>query len=248
MAPAKKQKKSGRALLAWVALAAIAGALCTVVAIAGPRAPSATPFFAAGAAVAVGAVAGALLQLSKESLRLHPAAHAAIAVGVAFIAVLPAGLLKYTYGSEGSVVLTMNAAPLYFNFGEVSLISGELSLYNDGATTVRLRPIMEVRLADRTGQPRPQIIEGCTVVVPPPPTEADLIEIGPGVVFTRPFTLRLASFDANNTAPTCGAYLITQPGVYQLHATLESHPFNAFALVPVWSASLSSAPLRLEVH
>ncbi len=144
-------------------LAGASVALCIVVLVSAAKAPSTTPYLAMGAAAAAAGGAGAVVQLAKRKVPFNAAAHGAIVLGVAFLTILPAGALRYTYGSEGSLAITLTASPLSLNFGTPSSITGEISLYNDGATTVRVLPRYEVRVTDPSGLPLPQVWDGCVI-------------------------------------------------------------------------------------
>ena len=229
-------------------LAGASVALCVVVLVSGAKAPSTTPYLAMGASAAASGGAGAVLQLAKRKVPLKPAARAAIVLGVAFLTLLPAGALRYTYGSEGSLAITLSASPLSLNFGTPSSITGEISLYNDGATTVRVLPSYEVRVTDPSGLPRPQVWDGCTIPAPPAPTERALVEVPPGGLIHWSFTLSVAWADQSGAATPCGAVLLSSRGIHNIAGSFESHGFPAFALVPVWTNLVTSERAALTVH
>jgi hypothetical protein len=218
-----------------------------VVAVAGARAPSTTPFLAGGAAAAAAGAAGAAVQVARRRLPLSSAAHAVIVLGVAFITVFPAGAIKYTYGSTGSLAISLIVSPASADWGSAVTLTGEVSLYNDGSTVVRVRPIFEVRVQSPLGVPRPRVWEACTLPAAPAPTEADLVEVQPGSLLQWPFSIPIAWDDLSGAQVPCGAVLIADRGVHQVVGGFASRPFGALALVPVWSATLSSEAANLTI-
>lgn len=240
--------RESRALYAWAALTGTSLALCIVVAVSAARAPSTTPFMACGAAAAVAGVAGAAVEVSKRRIPMSAAVHAAIVLGVAFITILPAGAVRYTYGSTGSLAITLTAAPLNVAWESPAVLHGTISLYNDGATTLRVRPIYEVRVLDPTGSPRPLVSAACQIPALPTPTERDLVEIPPGALVDWPFDLPIAWADQGSSGQQCGSVLIADHGAHQIVGIFESRPFQGFLLVPVWASSLTSQAAVLMVQ
>jgi hypothetical protein len=167
---------------------------------------------------------------------------------VAFLTVLPAGALRYTYGDDGSLAITLSDAPLVLTFGTPSSVSGTISLYNDGATTVRVLPRYEVRVTDPAGLPRPQVWGACTIPAQPAPTEHALVEVPPGGLIKWSFTLPIAWADQSGTTTPCGSVLLAERGEHHLTGSFDSRGFPAIALVPVWTNTLTSEPATLAVH
>jgi hypothetical protein len=222
--------------------------MCIVVAVAGARAPSSTPFFAAGAAAAVAAAAGAVVEVARRRLPLKGAAHAAIVLGVAFITIIPAGAVKYTYGSTGSLAISLTASPAVVSWGSTSALVGEVAVYNDGGTTVRVLPSFSLRVSDPGGLARPQFRQGCAVPQVLPPSERDLVEVPPGELLRYPFSIPLAWEGQTGPETQCGSLIIGERGGHLVSATFDSHSFGGFALVPIWVNTLTSQPAALSVQ
>ena len=223
--------------------------LCLVVLISGARAPSMTPFLAAGAGAAGAGSAGAVLQLTKRRLRLPSAARVALVLVTALLVALPAGGLKYSYGSTGSAAIALTLlSPTTIDWESSSALSGEVSLYNDGDTTLRVRPVFDVRVSDPSGLVLLRYAGNrCPIALPGPSAERDLVEIAPGALLRWSFTLPVAWSGQPSQDTPCGAVVIAARGAHSVVGLFSSAPFNAFALVPVWDASLASEPTVVNV-
>ena len=226
---------------------AAAVALYLVVAVAGARAPSVTPFLAAAGGAAGASAAGIAVQLAERKLKLKlPAKLCCIAL-VAVLLLFASGGTRYTYGSVGDLAVTLEFSPPSIGSGSASAISGNITLFNVGKTTVRVNPHFELRVTDPMGASVLRFSQGCTGHAVPP-VEADLVEMPPDGFLRSAFTLPVVwSVSAGPSAP-CGAALMEATGDYRVVGIVSSGPFAAPGLVPVWAGEVASEALTLQVR
>jgi len=241
-------KRTGRAhAYAWVTVLAAALALYLVVAVAGPRAPSVTPFLAAAGGAAGAAAAGIAVQLAERKKKLKlPVKLACIAL-VAALLLFASGGVRYTYGSVGDLAVTLEFTPPSIASGAPVAVSGNLTLFNVGTTVVRVNPHFEVRLTNPTGGAVLRFSQGCVGRVAPQ-VEADLIELPPDGYLRSAFSLAVVWSAGDGPIAPCGAALLESTGDYQLFGVVSSGPFNAPGLVPVWAGELTSEGKTLQVR
>ncbi len=222
-------------------------ALYLVVLVAGARAPSATPFLAAAGGAAGAASAGIAVQLAQRKVRVKaPLKVAAIAV-TAVLLLFSAGGARYTYGAVGDVVVTLEFAPASVVSGSSASVTGNLTLFNVGATVVRVNPHFDLLVTDPQGGPVLRYFQGCIGRIVPP-VESDLVELPPDGYLRSAFTLPIVwSADDSVSAP-CGAAFLGAAGNYGLVGHFASGPFNAPGLVPVWTGEVRSEAKTLQVR
>jgi hypothetical protein len=248
-----KVKLGPAPLLGYAGIALLTGGvlLYLVVFIRPASASVITPFLSiAGGAAGAGA-AGVALGFGARRLKL-PAAWKIAAVLVAFVIMAAAGgAYKYGYGSTGALTIDLQIAPDHMVQGEVGASAGNVTITNGGPGTARVNPHFAVVVADPGGIPVLRFAQGCPFVTPPPPTEAQLVEVASGSSISWAFRIPIVWADSNgafdaSTAP-CGAAILRQTGVHTVTATFSSFAFDAPGLPPVWSGDLTSARLPLTV-
>jgi len=240
-------------ILAYTAVGLLTGAvlLLIFIAIAGSHVLVVTPFvMVAGGAAAAGAT-GVSCSIAARKIPISAVKQTALLLAAFLIAAALAGGGKYAYGGSGAANIDLEFEPDHLAKGIPANITGSIIITNAGASTIRVNPHFELYLIDPSGVRALRFLQGCPIAVPPPPTEARLIEIAPGAKLVWPFKMAVVWSDSTGAVDvenaSCGAAILQASGTHGVTGFFSSQTFDAPALVPVWSGELTSARHPLEV-